>query len=105
MEVVSGTLEPRGRTAAPLQRAERAAAAVAESRARYNDKQQAFVDFVLAQYVAQGVEELDQEKLAPLLRLKYRNAIADATADLGSPEQIRRVFLGFQKYLYIEQQG
>ena len=64
------------------------------------DKQQSFVDFVLAQYVKQGVDELDQEKLSPLLKLKYNNAIADAFADLGKPEQVRRVFVGFQRHLY-----
>lgn len=64
------------------------------------DKQQAFVDFVLAQYVKQGVDELDQEKLSPLLKLKYNNAIADAFAELGKPEQVRRVFVGFQRHLY-----
>ena len=47
-----------------------------------------------------GVEELDQEKLRPLLLLKYHNAIADAVADLGKPEEIGKVFAGFQKYLY-----
>ena len=47
-----------------------------------------------------GVEELDQEKLSPLLKLKYHNAIADAVADLGRPEEIGKVFAGFQKYLY-----
>jgi type I restriction enzyme R subunit len=46
-----------------------------------------------------GVEELDQEKLTPLLKLKY-NSIADALADLGRPDDIGRVFAGFQKYLY-----
>jgi hypothetical protein len=30
---------------------------------RYDGKLQAFLDFVLAQYIKQGVEELDQEKL------------------------------------------
>ena len=44
--------------------------------------------------------ELAQEKLTPLLRLKYNNAIADAVADLGKPEEIGKVFTGFQKYLY-----
>jgi type I restriction enzyme R subunit len=34
------------------------------------------------------------------LKLKYHNAIADAVADLGKPEEIGRVFAGFQKYLY-----
>ena len=45
------------------------------------------------------MEELDQEKLTPLLRLKY-GAIADAIADLGPPETSGRCFVGFQKYLY-----
>ncbi len=43
--------------------------------------------------------ELDQEKLPPLLNLKY-GALADAIADLGDPEKIRQMFVGFQKYLY-----
>jgi hypothetical protein len=34
------------------------------------------------------VDELDQEKLTPFLRLKYHNSIADAVADLGRPEEI-----------------
>ena len=85
---------------APRTRAERAAMAKTEVHQKFTDRQQAFVDFVLAQYVKEGVEELDAEKLTPLLRLRYNNAIADAVADLGSADQIRRVFVGFQKYLY-----
>jgi type I restriction enzyme, R subunit len=38
--------------------------------------------------------------LTPLLRLKYEDSIADAVADLGRPEDIGRLFAGFQKYLY-----
>ena len=41
-----------------------------------------------------------QEKLTPLLKLKYHNAIADAFADRGGPEEIAKLFAGFQKYLY-----
>ena len=82
---------------APQTRAERAAMAKTEVHQKFTDRQQAFVDFVLAQYVKEGVEELDAEKLTPLLRLRYNNAIADAVADLGSADQIRRVFVGFQK--------
>ncbi len=67
---------------------------------QFNVKQQAFLDFVLSHYVAVGVEELDLEKLTPLLRLKYRDSIADAVADLGRPEEIGKVFAGFQEYLY-----
>jgi type I restriction enzyme R subunit len=50
--------------------------------------------------VSEGVEELDQSKLTPLLRLKYNDSIADAVADLGRPDEIGKVFAGFQKYLY-----
>lgn len=85
----------------PLTRAERAARAQASIGARFDDKQRAFLDFVLSHYVSIGVEELDQTKLTPLLKLKYRDSIADAVADLGKPEDIGRVFAGFQKYLYL----
>jgi type I restriction enzyme R subunit len=85
---------------APLTREERASRARVEINAHFDRKQQAFLDFVLAQYVKVGVEELAQDKLSPLLKLKYHNAIADAVADLGKPEEIGKVFAGFQKYLY-----
>jgi hypothetical protein len=58
---------------------------------RFNTKQQVFIEFVRSQYVKVGVEELDREKLSPLLKLKYNNAIADAVADLGRPEEIGNV--------------
>jgi len=38
-----------------------------------------------------------------LLRIKYHDSIADAVADLGQPEEIGRVFTGFQRYLYQQQ--
>ena len=67
--------------------------------ARINSKRQAFVEFVLAQYVKAGVEELDMQKLAPLLALRY-HSISDAKLDLGQPEEIRGLYTGFRKYLY-----
>ncbi|MDZ4780187.1 MAG: DEAD/DEAH box helicase family protein [Planctomycetia bacterium] len=87
---------------APLTREERAARARLEIQTHFDSKRQAFLDFVLAQYVKVGVHELDMEKLSPLLKLKYNNAIADAIADLGKPEEIGNVFNGFQKYLYLK---
>jgi type I restriction enzyme R subunit len=48
---------------------------------------------------------LASEKLPPLLRLKYHNAIADAVADLGPPNQIGQMFTGFQQYLYAPAQA
>jgi type I restriction enzyme, R subunit len=69
----------------------------------FNSKQRVFIDFVLSHYISVGVKELDQDKLTPLLRLKYHNSIADALADLGRAEDIGQVFAGFQKYLYQNQ--
>jgi type I restriction enzyme R subunit len=86
----------------PLTREERAAKAKVEISTNFNSKQQDFLDFVLSHYVSVGVEELDQNKLTPLLRLKYHDSIADAVADLGKPDEIGRVFTSFQKYLYQE---
>jgi type I restriction enzyme R subunit len=67
----------------------------------FEDKQEAFIDFVLGQYVVEGVDELDLEKLPDLLRLKY-HAVADAIADLGTVEQIKKLFAEFQQFLYQE---
>jgi len=85
---------------APLTREQRASQARVEISTRFNDRQQAFLDFVLSHYIAVGVEELDREKLTPLLRLKYHDSIADAVKDLGEPDQIGKVFSDFQRYLY-----
>jgi type I restriction enzyme R subunit len=85
-----------------LTRKERAANAKVAINGRFSSKQQAFLDFVLSHYVSVGVDELDQTKLTPLLRLKYHNSIADAVADLGKPDEINKVFVGFQKFLYQE---
>jgi type I restriction enzyme R subunit len=87
----------------PVTREERAAKAKLIISTHFNSKQQVFLDFVLSHYVSVGVEELDQEKLTPLLRLKYHGSIADAVANLGRPQEIGRVFAGFQKYLYQQQ--
>jgi type I restriction enzyme R subunit len=87
----------------PMSREERAEKAKVIISTHFNSKQRVFLDFVLSHYVKVGVEELDQNKLTPLLKLKYRDSIADAVADLGQPEEIGKVFAGFQKYLYLQQ--
>ena len=86
----------------PLSREDRASKAKVVISTEFNSKQQVFLDFVLSHYVSVGVEELDQEKLTPLLRLKYHNSIADALSDLGTANEIGMIFAGFQKYLYQE---
>ena len=50
--------------------------AMKQVQVHFNYRQQVFLNFVLAQYVNVGVGELDQEKLAPLLKLRYKDAIA-----------------------------
>ena len=67
---------------APITRSERVEARKGEIFTRYDGKLQAFLDFVLAQYVKQGVGELDQEKLGHLLELKY-HTVSDAADQLG----------------------
>ncbi len=84
----------------PQTREVRAAHAKVYINTRFSAKQQVFLDFVLSHYVTVGVEELAQEKLTPLLRMKYGGSISDAIADLGRPDEINRAFAGFQRYLY-----
>jgi len=82
-----------------ITRQERADKALPSIHASFSEKQRAFLDFVLSQYVAEGFEELDQDKLAPLLQLRY-SAISDAILDLGPAPDIGRMFVSFQQYLY-----
>lgn len=84
----------------PRTREQRAESAKLELTTHFNTRQQVFLQFVLSQYVKVGVDELSPDKLTPLLRLKYNNAIADAIADLGPPAEITKTFASFQKYLY-----
>ena len=65
----------------------------------YDKEKQEFLDFVLKQYVDNGIKELDDARLKDLLIVKY-NAIEDAKNKIGSIGTIRDTFIGFQKYLY-----
>ena len=84
---------------APLTRQQRADASQRFISAQYEPKLQAFLNFVLAQYIKEGVGELDRTNLPHLLALKYR-AINDAAAELGGVARIRDAFIGFQRSLY-----
>jgi type I restriction enzyme R subunit len=77
----------------PLERTTRATRARVHLNSN-NPKQQAFLDFVLQQYVQSGIDELDDIKLPRLLELKY-HAIADAKHELGDIKSIRETFVGF----------
>jgi len=54
---------------------------------------------VLSQYVAQGFEELDRDRLAPLLDLRY-GSLSDAFLVLGPAPEIGKMFISFQQFLY-----
>lgn len=84
----------------PIPREVRAEQARLYIHGKFASKQQLFINFVLQHYVTMGVQELAQEKLTPLLQLRYQNSISDAVADLGKPEEIGLLFSSFQKYLY-----
>ena len=85
-----------------ISREERVKNAGESIQAEFNAREVGFLDFVLKQYIRVGVKELSPEKLTPLIRLKYNNAISDAVAELGQPEQIKQTFTAFQKLLYQE---
>src|SRR5262249_48857849 len=80
----------------PITRSERVEARKHQIFTHYDGKLKAFLDFVLAQYVNQGVEELDQEKLGQLLELKY-HTVGEAAEQLGGLPVIRDTFIGFQR--------
>lgn len=83
-----------------LTREQRVAASQATIFAILNDKQKEFIKFVLSKYVETGVEELDQEKLPILLTNKYQS-LEDAKEMLGNAGEISKLFIEFQKYLYL----
>ncbi|MCZ2459297.1 MAG: DEAD/DEAH box helicase family protein [Chitinophagales bacterium] len=65
----------------------------------YDPKQQEFLNFVLSQYVKQGVDELDDTKIKSYLKFLY-GGTTDAQKVLGDITTIRNTFIGFQTYLY-----
>ncbi|MBU0668031.1 DEAD/DEAH box helicase family protein [Patescibacteria group bacterium] len=64
-----------------------------------DEKQKEFLDFVLSKYIEVGEQELSEEKLPELLKLKYK-AITDAEEKLGGVKKIRVTFFELQKALY-----
>lgn len=85
--------------AAPLTRLARVEAGRTRLADKYTAQQLEFVDFVLQQYLDEGIDELDPEKLPRLIDLKYHST-AEATTQLGDPAAIRTLFVDFQPSLY-----
>jgi len=83
----------------PISREMRVAKAQSKIFASLSMEQKQFLEFVLSKYIETGVEELDQDKLPELLKLKYL-ALDDAKKLLGTIDSIRNMFIGFQQHLY-----
>jgi type I restriction enzyme R subunit len=83
----------------PISREQRVANAQSNIFYDLKPHQKEFLDFVLSKYIESGVDELDQEKLPVLLTNKYQS-LGDATAVLGNPADISKLFIGFQRHLY-----
>jgi type I restriction enzyme R subunit len=85
----------------PITRQQRVAQSQGKIYAELNNKQKEFIEFVLSKYIETGVEELDQEKLPILLTNKYLS-LEDAKEHLGEVASISRMFVEFQRWLYVE---
>jgi type I restriction enzyme R subunit len=84
----------------PITREERVAKAQTLIFSDLDNRQKEFLEFVLSKYIETGVEELSEEKLPELLKLKYQ-ALEDARLVLGSVDTIRKIFFDLQKDLYV----
>jgi type I restriction enzyme R subunit len=65
-------------------------------------KQLEFIDFLVTQYIESGVGELEESKLETLLEIKYSDVFnAVQTLGKGDVGKVRKLFLDFQKNLYL----
>jgi type I restriction enzyme, R subunit len=85
----------------PITRVERVTNAEGNIYTFLNEKQKDFISFVLRNYIQDGVDELDITKLSSTLTSKY-GGVYEAQRALGDVEEIKKVFVDFQQYLYNE---
>ena len=62
--------------------------------------QQDFVNYVIALYIREGIEELGTSKLPELLNMKY-GSVQDGISFLGGLDIAKNTFYGFQRRLYL----
>ena len=80
----------------PITRSKRVESRQSEIFSKYEDpKLQAFLEFVMGQYINEGVGEVDSSKLPDLIQLRY-GAIHDGVKELGEVPIIRSSFIGFR---------
>jgi len=68
-----------------------------------SESQRGFLDFVLSQYVTEGEDELDLDKLPRLLDVKYGSSSEGLHALGASVSEVQEAFRGFQGKLYSEE--
>lgn len=85
---------------APETREERVSTRRADILDDLTPAQSEFLDFVLSQYVEEGEDELDTDKLPGLLNVKYGSATEGVEALGGNVSDVQRTFRGFQERLY-----
>lgn len=85
----------------PMERAERVRLMHEEILNEISEKQVPFMEFVLQQYVENGVDELSVNQLPELVKLKY-GTIKDACDKMGvTGKDLKKLFTDFQKTLYV----
>ena len=85
----------------PMERAERVRLMHEEILNEISEKQVPFMEFVLQQYVENGVDELSLNQLPELVKLKY-GTIKDACDKMGvTGKDLKKLFTDFQKTLYV----
>jgi type I restriction enzyme R subunit len=85
----------------PVTRAERVANAQSNIYTFLNERQRDFIEFVLRNYVQEGVDELDIANLSSSLTSKY-GSVYEGQKALGDVYEIKRVFVDFQQHLYAD---
>lgn len=83
----------------PITRAERVANAQGNIYTFLNERQRDFIEFILRNYVQDGVDELDIAKLSSSLTSKY-GSVYEGQKQLGDVDEIKRMFVDFQQHLY-----
>lgn len=86
----------------PVTRTKRASVSRSIMESGIEGKQLEFIDFLVTQYIESGVGELEESKLETLLEIKYSD-VFNAVQILGQGDvaKVRKLFLDFQKNLYL----
>lgn len=86
----------------PVTRTKRASVSRSIMESGIEAKQLEFIDFLVTQYIESGVGELEESKLETLLEIKYSDVFnAVQTLGKGDVGKVRKLFLDFQKNLYL----